>query len=179
MQQINIKPPSKDTKAKKEVPKDKPQPQEATPEVVEEGKEPRDFGGKNEEPKSFKTEEVDRNEKGPESQKKTKVNFVNNDFMSGFVKKKTEESKTKEEEAKGATEGKSKEEIAAQIKQEEANPSGGFSKEELMDFAEVFIDILDMLISTGLRFYSGDTSTTAYELPVDKKRKLISSTASV
>lgn len=145
--------------------------------VTEELEEPNDSqeSGNGEEqqgdPKITRTEEVDLDTKGPERQTKTKVNFVNEDFMAGFVKQKTRESTEKKDE-KGATDGKTVAEIQEQIKKEEANPNNQFSKEELMDFAEVFIDIVDLGISSGLRFWAGDTSSTAYELPIEKKRKL-------
>lgn len=125
-----------------------------------------------EEPKVHKVEEMDLDEKGPETTTKTRVSFTNNDFMREFVKKTTEESKSKEQASESAEDTRTTEEIREQIKKEESDTKNQFTPAEIKDFAEVFIDVLDMLISTGLRFYSKDTSTAAYELPVDKKQKL-------
>lgn len=124
------------------------------------------------EPKIDRVEDMNLDEKGPEATVKTKVSFTNNDFMKEFVKKNTEESKTKEQAAETEEDTRTTEEIRQQIHKEESDTKNQFTPAEMKDFAEVFIDVIDMLISTGLRFYSKDTSTSAYELPLDKKAKL-------
>lgn len=121
------------------------------------------------------TQEVDMNtNKKDIADEKTTVNYAKKNFMSDFVKQDTKASDkpTDEDAKKDTNDGLSADQIREKILKEEKENTNQFSREELQDFAEVFMDILDMGISTGLRIYAKDTSTTAYELPVDKKRKI-------
>ena len=108
-------------------------------------------------------------EENKEEQDSAKVNFMDDDYMASMLKKKTEKSEEKKEgEEKTETTSENKATPAG-----ESTDAGAFTKDDMQDFAEVFMDILDMGISTALKFYSKDTSTTAYELGLDKKKRLV------
>jgi hypothetical protein len=111
-------------------------------------------------------------EQSKEETDSAKVNFMDDNFMESLLNKKTEQS---EEQTKGAEKGDSKGSGEdANVSSVDVTPdANAFTKDDMMDFAEVFMDILDMGISTALKFYSKDTSTAAYELSADKKRRLV------
>lgn len=123
-----------------------------------------------------KTEFIDIDSKvsDAEPDNNVKVNFMNNNFMEDFISKETEDSKKKENDIK-------KEDLKDKSGTKQTNDTiapdlssgNDFSKDDFADFAEVFMDIIDMGLSTALRFWSKDTSTTAYEVPSDKKRRLV------
>jgi hypothetical protein len=116
--------------------------------------------------------DVDAKNSGVEEDSNVKVNFMSNNYMEDLISKKTEQGKGKEDTSKP----KEKTEPGAkQTNDILSNSSTGndFSKDDFGDFAEVFMDIIDMGISTALRFWGKDTSTTAYELQADKKRRIV------
>jgi len=113
---------------------------------------------------------------GVDEDNNVKVNFMNNAFMGDFIEKESERSKDNEDVVdKGGKPGDTKTGGKADAKEQpgaEASDGKSFSNEDFQDFAEVAIDIIDMGISTALRFWAKDTSTAEYELPTDKKRRL-------
>ena len=99
-----------------------------------------------------------------------RVNFMDDNYMASMLNKKTEKSEEKNE----GEEKKAEQTSSSTSGGPEATPdANAFTKDDMQDFAEVFMDILDMGISTALKFYSKDSSTTAYELGADKKRRLV------
>lgn len=117
------------------------------------------------------SKEINLDEKAESEKNTAKVNFMKGDFMKDFISKKTKPSEAETEEQK--KEGESAQSKQSEEVKTEAKTEPGFAAADMADFAEVFMDILDMGISTGLRFWAKDTSTTEYELPVDKKRRLV------
>ncbi len=104
-----------------------------------------------------------------------KVNFMDEGAMENMLKNPTEESP----EENKADEVKPKDGKTEDIKQETQTVEGSLSKDDMQDIADVIIDIIDMAISTGLRFYSGDSSSSLYEIDVNKKRRLVRQLANI
>lgn len=119
--------------------------------------------------------EVDLNAKD-EKQSTAKVNFVDNNFMSDFVKKKT----TRSAESPGLNDddksenGKEKEtaQSTPQASSEKPNTVDSFTEADFMDIADTFMGILDMGIASLLRFVAKDDTSTPYELDEKKKKRL-------
>jgi len=120
--------------------------------------------------KSSETIDLGAKNSGVEEDSNVKVDFMNNNFMNDFISKESERSEEKESE-----DGKGEEKVDSKgdSKIPDSSDGSSFTKDDFGDFAEVFMDILDMGISTALRFWAKDTSTTEYEVPVDKKRRLV------
>lgn len=117
---------------------------------------------------SAKSSDIDKDEK-------VKVNFLNNNFMEDYIKKDTETGAKKEDASSPDNSKENKNQTKQTNNQVMPDVSSGndFTKDDFADFAEVFMDIIDMGISTGLRFWAKDTSTYAYEIQADKKRRLV------
>jgi hypothetical protein len=100
------------------------------------------------------------------------VDFMNDDYMENLLRGKTKQSEEKIEGKETPYEDK-KNETKSTLSSDPPTADLAFSEQDMYDFAEVFMDIIDMGISTALKFYSKDTSITAYELEANKKKRLI------
>ena len=103
-----------------------------------------------------------------EEQNSAKVNFMDDSYMSSLLEKKAEESKEK-------VDGKEQPETEAKTKQEDVGVANvqSFSRDDMQDFAEVSVDIIDIGLSTALKAYSKDTAIAPYEIDINKKRRLV------
>lgn len=99
---------------------------------------------------------------------KIKMEFMSDDALKSFVKKPTKEATQEENQFSN----KSVEELKEQIKQEEVAAAQKFTVKDFEDISGFLIELIDTGISTGLRFWSGDTTSAPYEIPVSKKNML-------
>lgn len=70
-------------------------------------------------------------------------------------------------------------EIRSEINAFENDPKNQASYDDVQDVANFIMEGFDTLVSTLCRFYAGDSSTTAYEIPVKKLEKLKSLLAKI
>ena len=119
------------------------------------------------------TSEIDLDQKAESEKNTAKVNFMKGDFMKDYISKKTKPSEAENPGIEGEDSSKQGPSVKPEQPAQPVQPEVGFARDDMAEFATVFMDILDMGISTGLRFWAKDTSTTEYELPVDKKRRLV------
>jgi hypothetical protein len=97
---------------------------------------------------------------------------MDDNFMGGFFEKQTEKSK----EANNSDEDKKPEDIAkpsGEVLAEPASDGLTFTKQDFEDFALVFMDMLDLAVSSALRSYAKDDTTTPYEINDAKKKRLV------
>jgi hypothetical protein len=102
------------------------------------------------------------------------IDFGGGSYADKLLSKETQKSDLKVDVEKENIENLSAEEIREKIKQEESDVSEQWSLRDFEDIAEMVIQVLDTAISTGLRVYSGDTSTSAYSISkgqVDRLKK--------
>ena len=104
-------------------------------------------------------------DKNIKKEAKVKVNFMDDKYTDDFINKGTKQAVFNETTT--TAENITAEDIR---KEEEKLPSLGYT--DFLVFAEFIMEVIDMSVSTGLRFYAKDTSYTAYELPKPRMDKL-------
>lgn len=107
------------------------------------------------------------------------IDFMNQDESEQFIEKKTKSSKltsdledkfnAQTEDRKSEFEGKSTQEIRDQILKEEEEKSNSFKPSDYEEIAKMLVNIIDMLMSSLLKWFAKDTSDTAYSLNAKKK----------
>jgi hypothetical protein len=113
-----------------------------------------------------KTIDVDEKKEKP----KVQVDFMDEDFIDDSIKKETK--RVKEEDKKNDN-------ITAEdiVKEEKEQPS--LTLADMMDVAEVVMNLIDLAISTSLRWWSKDTSDQAYSITYTKKSMLVRQLATI
>lgn len=119
--------------------------------------------------KEFKSETIEVEQDLDTGKTSTTIDFMNDGEVNDFTKEKTKEAA---EEKAGSKTRRTIDEIKSEINQQEGAMSN-MSAEDLEMVAKFLIGLLDTALSTGLRFWSGDTSDSAYSLPIGKKNNLI------
>lgn len=139
---------------------------------------------KNEETTSSKTSEPETINLGDLKQEQKKetvtIDFMNQSESEEFIAKKTKTSKLTsdlEEKLNGQAndkksdfEGKTTDEIRDQILKEEEEKSNSFKPSDYEEIASMVVNVIDMLLSSLLKWWAKDTSDTAYSLNAKKKQ---------
>jgi len=102
------------------------------------------------------------------------IDFMNSEQSEEFIKNKTKTSTLDlnledTEKPKSDFEGKTTEDIRAQILQEEEQKSQQFKPKDYEEVASMVVNVIDMLLSSLLKWWAKDSSDTAYSLNKAKK----------
>lgn len=98
---------------------------------------------------------------------KVTIDFMAEDNLKSHIKKETNFVRPEQEKP-----AQTIEQVREQIKKEEEEASKKFTQKDFEDIAGFLINLIDTAVSTGLRFWSKDTSDSAYALAEPKKRML-------
>ncbi len=114
------------------------------------------------------TVDIQIDAKPEQEQESATINLKNPDFFKKYVNKKTVESTAPKEEETTTP----KEEREKIIADEKAGLEESFTKDDFEFLSDAGIDVIDILMTTLLRWIAKDNSDAPYQLPVDKSNKL-------
>lgn len=131
--------------------------------------------------KSTESETINLGDLKQEQKKETvTIDFMNQSESEEFIAKKTKTSKLtsdleekvngQSEDRKSEFEGKTTDEIRDQILKEEEAKSNSFKPSDYEEIASMVVNVIDMLLSSLLKWWAKDTSDTAYSLNAKKKQ---------
>lgn len=113
----------------------------------------------------------------PEEDEEHEINFNSEEEVTKFTARKTKESQNKSEKEKGfgeeTIEDVQKEISDAEKKANEIDPN------DFYDIADFIITLIDSSAASALKWYSKDSSDSAYSLPKPKKDKLTKQLAKI
>ncbi len=102
---------------------------------------------------------------------KVVIDFMNQEHINQFTAAETK--KVEDKKTESSFEGKSVEDLKADIKKAEEDSTKNFTAKDFEDIARFIIFLIDTGISSGLKWWSGDTSDVAYSLAEKKKETLV------
>lgn len=103
---------------------------------------------------------------------KVVIDFMNEDHIKGFTSAETKKAEENIDD-KSQFKDKSAEDLKKEIKAAEDASAKNFTAKDFEDIARFIIFLIDTGISSGLKWWSGDTSDSAYSLPEKKKEMLV------
>lgn len=149
-------------------------------EVIEEVKnntknESEDHGLDTEYVKNLKDQKtVDLSEAGKsKSSEKVVIDFMNEEHIKNFTSSESKKSDENEVNTSSQFDGKSVEDLRAEIKKAEDDSKKNFTAKDFEDIAKFIIFLIDTGLSSVLKWWSKDTSDAAYSLPEKKKDMLV------
>lgn len=117
---------------------------------------------------------VDLGEAGKnKTQEKVVIDFMNEDHIKSFTSAETKKAEETQGDEKSQFKDKSVEDLKKEIKAAEDASAKNFTAKDFEDIARFIIFLIDTGISSGLKWWSGDTSDSAYSLPEKKKEMLV------
>lgn len=106
-------------------------------------------------------------------EEKVVIDFMNEDHIRSFTAGETKKADVESDETKSNFEGKSVDDLKADIKRAEEESTKNFTAKDFEDIARFIIFLIDTGLSSGLKWWSGDSSDAAYSLPEKKKEMLV------
>ena len=122
--------------------------------------------------KDQKTVDLGDNGKNKSSEKVT-IDFMNEDHIKNFTSGETKKAAENDINAGSQFEGKSVDDLKADIKKAEDDSKKNFTAKDFEDIARFIIFLIDTGLSSGLKWWAKDTSDAAYSLPEKKKEMLV------
>jgi hypothetical protein len=117
---------------------------------------------------------VDLSESGKkQAGEKVTIDFMNQDHISSFTAGETKKADENIGNSNSQFKDKSVEDLKAEIKKAEEDSTKNFTAKDFEDIARFMIFLIDTGLSSGLKWWSKDTSEAAYSLPEKKKEMLV------
>jgi len=111
--------------------------------------------------------------KKKQTDNKATLNIKDINFIKDFVKEPTKNAETGSSSSTiPPKSNETVEDIRARLAVEEKEEVGKLSVEDFEDAADFIIDLIDMALLFGVRWYSQDISDAEYKVPEDKLKKL-------
>lgn len=108
--------------------------------------------------------------KKKQTDNKATLNIKNKSFVSDFIQEPTRNTEDGKTSAPKSNE--TVEDIRKRLETEEKEEVGKLSVEDFEDAADFIIDLIDMALLFGIRWYSNDISDAEYKVPEEKLKKL-------
>lgn len=118
-----------------------------------------------------KVSEIEIDPKKKSSDNKQSFDIKNSSFIKDFASQQTRPSSTSEKEIPSGPK-ETVEDIRKRLEVEEKEEVGKLSVEDFEDAADFVIDLIDMALIFGIRWYSNDISDAEYKVPEEKLKKL-------
>lgn len=117
---------------------------------------------------------IDLNEVGKkDAGEKTTIDFMNEESIKDFTSSQTKKAEPNTEDTrKSQFDGKTIEDVQAQIKKEENDSSKKFTLKDMEEIAGFIIELIDTGFSSAFNWWAGDSSINNYALPKSKKDML-------
>ena len=117
---------------------------------------------------------VDLGEVGKKSaSEKVTIDFMNADHLSSLTSGETKKADETLDNKGSQFDGKSVDDLKADIKKAEEESTKNFTAKDFEDIAKFIVFLIDTGLSSALKWWSKDTSDTAYSLPEKKKDMLV------
>lgn len=116
-----------------------------------------------------KVEEIKVDPKKKSNDNTVSYNIKSKNFVKDFVSEPTRESET---DSTSSRSGETVDEIRARLEKEASEEASKMTPEDFEDAADFIIDLIDMVLMFGIRWYSLDISDAEYKVPEEKLKKL-------
>lgn len=117
---------------------------------------------------------VDLGEVGKKSaSEKVTIDFMNAEHLSSLTSGETKKADETLDNKGSAFDGKSVDDLKADIKKAEEDSTKNFTAKDFEDIAKFIVFLIDTGLSSALKWWSKDTSDAAYSLPEKKKDMLV------
>jgi len=155
--------------------------QENITQNLDEGQEPVPIGSLRPQPEEKeKVQKVDIDIKKKQTDNTATLNIKKPGFIKDFVDEPTRNSEdygrqtgsSSSSSSSDSSSTQSVEEIRARLEEEEKEEVSKLSVEDFEDMADFIIDLVDMGLLFGIRWYSQDISDAEYKVPEEKLKKL-------
>ncbi len=118
--------------------------------------------------KTINLDDVGKSKSG----EKVTIDFLDEDHINKFTAGETKKSEENPDDTKGNFDGKSADDLRDDIKKAEEQANKSFTAKDFEDIASFIIFLIDTGIASTLKWWSKDTSESAYSLPEGKKKML-------
>jgi len=119
-------------------------------------------------------ETIDLGEAGKkQAGEKVVIDFMNEEHINSFTAGTTKKAEENDISSNSNFQNKSVDDLKAEIKKAEDESTKNFTAKDFEDIARFMIFLIDTGLSSGLKWWSGDSSDAAYSLPEKKKEMLV------
>jgi len=103
---------------------------------------------------------------------KVTIDFMDEQHINSFTSSQSKKAADNTEQSTGNFANKTPEEIQSEIKKAEEDSKKNFTAKDFEDIASFIIFLIDTGLASALKWWSKDTSESAYSLPEKKKQML-------